>query len=72
MRRGIRTMHYESQTVDQRPGPLPDIRMESDSVMYIMDLAALPKKPLLVIRCDAEGEVWISIGRDEPGEHRGS
>lgn len=69
MRRGIANMHHESQTVDQRPGPLPDIRMESGSVMCIMDLTGIPKKASLVIRCDTEGEAWVSIVRDDTGGH---
>lgn len=45
---------------DHRPGPLPDIQMDADSVTYAFDLADLAHARLL-IRCDAHGEVWASI-----------
>jgi hypothetical protein len=45
---------------DQRPGPLPDIQMDADSVTYAFQLVH-PAHARLSIRCDAYGRVWASI-----------
>jgi hypothetical protein len=48
------------RTLDQRPGPLPDIHMDGDSVTFTFDLAD-PLHEHLVVRCDPDGEVYIAI-----------
>ncbi len=46
---------------DRRPGPLPLIQAESDSITFAMTPSGTREHELLVIRCDTNGEVWISI-----------
>jgi hypothetical protein len=48
------------KTVDRRPGPLPDIQMDGDSVIFTLDLVD-PLDSRLVVRCDAHGEVYARI-----------
>jgi hypothetical protein len=48
------------KTLDQRPGPLPDIHMDGDSVTFTFDLAE-PLHTSLVVRCDPDGEVYAAI-----------
>lgn len=48
------------KALDGRPGPLPDIQMNGDSVTFAFDLADLDRARLL-IRCDPDGSVWASI-----------
>jgi hypothetical protein len=48
------------RTLDQRPGPLPDIQMDGDSVTFIFDLAE-PQHARLVVRCDPDGGVYASL-----------
>jgi hypothetical protein len=50
--------------LDQRPGPLPDIQMDGDSVTFTFDLAE-PHRAHLVVRCDPDGEVYAAIA-DRP------
>src|SRR5690349_15492596 len=48
--------------VDERPGALPGIRTDGDSVVCQLAVAnggGITSR--LVIRCDANGEVWASI-----------
>jgi hypothetical protein len=52
-------------TVDRHPGTLPDIRTHTGSITFVMAPPGLPKRKQLAIRCDAEGEVWISILPDQ-------
>jgi hypothetical protein len=48
------------KTVDRRPGPLPDIQLEGDSVVFSFDLTESLDSHL-VMRCDARGDVYVSI-----------
>lgn len=48
------------KALDRRPGPLPEIQMDGDSVTFAFDLADLTSARLFV-RCDANGEVYASI-----------
>jgi len=48
-------------TLDRRPGSLPDIRTATGSITFAMVPRGAPHGERLVIRCDAEGDVWISI-----------
>ena len=48
------------KALDGRPGPLPDIQMDADSVTYAFDVGDLTRGRLQ-IRCDAHGDVWASI-----------
>jgi hypothetical protein len=51
--------------LDRRPGPLPDIKSDSQSVTFVMEVGHLPDTGRLVIRCDADGNVWAAIRRSE-------
>jgi hypothetical protein len=59
-------MRHERQTFDQRPGSVPDIRTDTGGITFVMVPAGTPRGERLVIRCDADGEVWISIEPDRP------
>ena len=48
------------RALDRRPGPLPDIQTDDDSVRFTFDLTD-PLDANLVIRCDAHGEVYVCI-----------
>ena len=48
------------KALDRRPGPLPDIQTDDDSVRFTFDLTD-PLDAHLVIRCDAQGEVYVFI-----------
>lgn len=48
------------QQLDHRRGSLPDIRANDESITFRIPLAGFARS-LLVIRCDTDGEVWISI-----------
>ena len=47
------------KALDRRPGRLPDIQTNEDSVSFTFDLADLEAR--LIVRCDAHGDVFISI-----------
>lgn len=48
------------KTLDRRPGPLPDIQMDGDSVTFTFDLTD-PLDAHLVVRCDARGDIYVAI-----------
>jgi hypothetical protein len=50
--------HY---VLDGQPGRLPTIRLDAASVTYVMTPPATPRAEALVIRCDADGELWVSL-----------
>ena len=54
------------KTIDRRPGPLPDIHMDGDSVIFTFDLVD-PFDSRLVVRCDAHGEVYARIPEQAQG-----
>jgi hypothetical protein len=47
--------------IDRRPGSLPDIRTNIGGITFVMVPLGPSKGKQLVIRCDADGEIWISI-----------
>jgi hypothetical protein len=47
------------KALDRRPGPLPDIQTDDDSVSFTFDLLDLDAR--LVVRCDGHGDVYIRI-----------
>jgi hypothetical protein len=51
------------KAVDRRPGPLPDIHMDDNSVSFTFDLSDLDAR--LVVRCDGHGDVYIWIPEAE-------
>jgi hypothetical protein len=60
-------MRNERQTVDRRPGPIPEIRMDRDGLIYVIVPAGVSDGARLIIRCGADGEIWIAI----EGGHEG-
>ena len=46
---------------DLRPGAVPTIRAAEGSLTYTIVPALARRDEALVIRCDEEGGVWISI-----------
>jgi hypothetical protein len=57
-------MRRERQTLDQKPGSLPEIRAGEGNITFTMAPTGRPRGEQLVIRCDANGEIWISIQPD--------
>jgi len=47
--------------LDLRPGVLPEIDAVESSVIFTMEIAGPRPHDQLVIRCDVEGEIWLSI-----------
>ena len=54
-------MRRERPTVDQRPGSLPQIHTDEASVTFAMAIAGVARGDHLIIRCDANGEIWVAI-----------
>ena len=54
------------KAVDRRPGPLPDIQMDGDSVIFTFDLVD-PLDSRLVVRCDGHGDVYACIAEQAQG-----
>ena len=52
------TVHNE---LDRRPGPLPEIQAEGDSLTFRLTVHGIPAETQLVLRCDAGGNVWAAI-----------
>jgi hypothetical protein len=47
--------------LDGQPGRLPDVRVESDDIVFVMTPPGTAHEGRLVIRCDVDGELWVSI-----------
>jgi hypothetical protein len=48
------------RALDRRPGPLPDITTDDDSVTFAFDLVE-SVDARLILRCDGYGEVYACI-----------
>ena len=48
------------KALDRRPGAMPEIQMEGDSVTFTFELADLASARLTV-RCDGRGDVFAAI-----------
>jgi len=57
---GFSGMRRERHALDRHPGTLPDIRTDDGNIIYTM-MPVGPRGEQLIIRCDADGEVWISV-----------
>ena len=43
-------------------GALPEIRLQGESVVFYLDIAAgRGNNSRLILRCDADGQVWASL-----------
>ncbi|HXW04525.1 MAG TPA: hypothetical protein VD833_04785 [Vicinamibacterales bacterium] len=49
------------RALDARPGTLPEIRPDGNSVKFLIDIPTVRYIPRLVLRCDGDGNVWASI-----------
>lgn len=49
------------KTLDQQPGPLPEIHIKDDSVIFEFRLREILEGSRFIVRCDARGGVWASI-----------
>lgn len=47
--------------LDGKPGQLPDIRAHAGNITFVMATVGARPDSRLVIRCDADGNVWVSI-----------
>ena len=54
-------MSTRRTTIDQRPGSIPEIRTDVDSVTFSLAVIGTEHDTRLEIRCDAAGEVWARI-----------
>ena len=52
-------MKFERKTLDRQPGPVPEIRVVGDSVIFLLDVPT--QRAQLVIRCNPDGSVDSSI-----------
>ena len=53
--------HRKART--PHPGILPEILATGSSVTFRLEVAGVRRSPTLLLRCDADGEVWASIER---------
>lgn len=53
--------------MDGQRGSLPDIRADVTGIIFAMAPPGTPRGDQLTIRCDPEGELWISIQSDPSG-----
>jgi hypothetical protein len=57
-------MAQTKHALDGRPGPMPDIHVNvGGDVVFVMTPVG-PPRGALVIRCDGNGDVWVSIRAD--------
>ena len=49
------------KSLDLRPGPLPEITAQGSSVTFHLTIPRAPDASRLIIRCDADGQVWAAI-----------
>ena len=49
------------KTLDRQPGSAPEIRALGDHVTFVFDIAGLPERIKLRLRCDTSGNVLASV-----------
>ncbi len=49
------------RTLDRRPGSVPEIRALGEDLTFQFEIAGLPERIKLRLRCDASGEVLASV-----------
>jgi hypothetical protein len=57
-------MRRERPALDRHPGTVPDIRADAGSITFTLVPVGLSPREPLVIRCDGDGQIWISIKDD--------
>lgn len=50
------------KTLDRGRGSNPEIRSEGDDLTFQFDIVGVPDRLKLFLRCDAAGEVLVSMG----------
>ena len=50
------------KTLDRQRGSIPEIRSLGDQLMFQFDIAGLPERIKLQLRCDPSGEILASVG----------
>ena len=60
-------MPTDGRSIDERPGAVPDIQADGDSVIFCLRVLASPAR--LLIRCSPSGEILVSIDGVPPGAH---
>ena len=64
-------MSRRHHALDQQPGSLPEIKADVRGLTFVIHPAGTRSDERLIIRCDDEGEVWMSIQPEfVPGEDR--
>jgi hypothetical protein len=46
------------------PGALPEIQATGSSLTFRLEVAGVRHSPVLLLRCDADGNVWASIEKN--------
>jgi hypothetical protein len=54
-------MPRPQSALDRQPGRIPDISEDGRGVTYVIDLVGGRPTHRLIIRCDNDGGVWMSI-----------
>jgi hypothetical protein len=57
-------MSAGQHALDGEPGSPPDIRTDASGITFVMRPAGTRSDERLVLRCDTNGEVWMSIRPD--------
>lgn len=57
----IRADMSARRTLDRCPGSTPEIRTLGDDLTFQFDIAGLPERIKLFLRCDAAGDVLVSL-----------
>lgn len=55
-------------SLDDKPGPLPEITSDDESVTFEMLVLALGQRARLRVRCDVRGGIWLRIGGPDSKE----
>jgi len=61
-------MAQPRSSLDDKPGPLPDITSDDDGVTFEMPVVSFGAHARLRVRCDVRGDVWLSIDGQPPQE----
>ena len=56
-----RMQRHAHRPMTAQSGALPEIRLEGESVVFYLDIATASGASRLVLRCDADGNVWACI-----------
>jgi hypothetical protein len=63
------TMARSSDTLDRRPGSLPDISMDGDSIVFectVLSDRNIPPGARIMVRCDPTGNVFVRLSKGAP------